>query len=98
MGTAEQRTVSFESDGKHWAATAHATTENSAILRTIERRKVERAAMRIALAQSLEFAALVESLLLHPADPKAGEKQRPNESYVLARMHALRAEISKVTA
>ncbi|WP_454909659.1 hypothetical protein [Variovorax gossypii] len=89
------RPVAVESEGRHRSSIGTATVENSALLRGFERRKVERAAMRAALAQASEFTALVESMLTGPVDPKHGDgPEAASQSTVLKAMAALRASIA----
>ena len=90
--------VGVEVGGAHQPTIGRATTENSAILRGIERRKTERALMLDALAQASEFTALVEGFFMLPVDPKTGDgPAAPSDSTVIRAARQLRAAVSKAT-
>jgi hypothetical protein len=86
--------LAFESEGSHYRTTSRATTENSGLLRNLERRKIERAAMRAALVQADQFTAIVERFMR--AD-LPGDVQPATETEVAEAMYALRAAIAKAT-
>jgi len=86
--------VAVEADGIHYRTTSRATTENSGLLRNLERRKAERIAMRAALSQAEEFTSIVERFMR--ADLPSSV-QVATEAEVAEAMYALRAAIAKLT-
>lgn len=93
MSAQHAEPMAFEADGSHYRTISRATTENSALLRNLERRKAERATMRAALAQADEFTLIVERFMRGDLTLA----RLPTEAEVAEAMYALRGVIAKAT-